>query len=208
MKIRSQCQSLSGAARRDSPKSIRGSVQKCESDRHERAGTGMPKVSLVPRREECGAASLPVRLRPFSSFSATSTTTTTTTTTASSSFLLHFAPRAPTLSLPPPPRSLRRALIPPTAPHPLQGYSVTTVNTHTRDIPQLHPQHQSSSTSSIPCALSKQHSALLHCEASLDVTRSPPSSVCPALPCPALLCPVITIIIIIFIIFTHTPIAP
>lgn len=130
MKIRSQCQSLSGAARRDSPKSIRGSVQKCESDRHERAGTGMPKVSFVPRREECGAASLPVRLRPFSSFSATSTTT-TTTTTASSSFLLHFAPRAPTLSLPPPPRSLRRALIPPTAPHPLQGYSVTTVNTHT-----------------------------------------------------------------------------
>lgn len=131
MKIRSQCQSLGGAARRDSPKSIRGSVQKCESDRHERAGTGMSKVSFVPRREECGAASLPVRLRPFSSFSATSTTTTTTTTTASSSFLLHFAPRAPTLSLPPPPRSLRRALIPPTAPHPLQGYSVTTVNTHT-----------------------------------------------------------------------------
>lgn len=134
MKMRSQCQSLDGAARRDSPKSIWGSVQKCESDRHERAGTGMSKVSLVPRREECGAASLPVRLRPFSSFSATSTTTTTTTTTtASSSFLLHFAPRAPTLSLPPPPppRSLRRALIPPTAPHPLQGYSVTTVNTHT-----------------------------------------------------------------------------
>lgn len=207
MKIRSQCQSLSGAARRDSPKSIWGSVQKCESDRHERAGTGMSKVSFVPRREECGAASLPVRLRPFSSFSATSTTT-TTTTTASSSFLLHFAPRAPTLSLRPPPRSLRRALIPPTAPHPLQGYSVTTVNTHTHGIPQLHPQHHSSSTSSIPCALSKQHSALLHCEASLDVTRSPPSSVCPALPCPALFCPVITIIIIIFIIFTHTPIAP
>lgn len=81
-------------------------------------------------------------------------------------------------------------------------------HTHTHDIPQLHPQHQSSSTSSIPCALSKQHSALLHCEASLDVTRSPPSSVCPALPCPALFCPVITIIIIIFIIFTHSPIAP
>lgn len=63
------------------------------------------------------------------------------------------------------------------------------LSTHTRDIPQLHPQHQSSSTSSIPCALSKQHSALLHCEVSLDVTRSPPSSVCPALPCPALSCP-------------------
>lgn len=81
-------------------------------------------------------------------------------------------------------------------------------HTHPHDIPQLHPHHQSSSTSSIPCALSKQHSALLHCEASLDVTRSPPSSVCPALPCPALFCPVITIIIIIFIIFTHSPIAP
>lgn len=160
MKIRSQCQSLDGAARRDSPKSIWGSVQKCESDRHERAGTGMSKVSLVPRREECGAASLPVRLRPFSSFSATSTTTTTTTTTASSSFLLHFAPRAPTLSLPPPPppRSLRRALIPPTAPHPLQGYSVTTVNTHTRHSAASPPapvkQHQQHSLRLVKATLS------------------------------------------------------
>jgi len=162
MKIRSQCQSLSGAARRDSPKSIRGSVQNCESDRHERAGTGMPKVSLVPRREECGAASLPVRLRPFSSFSATSTTTTTTTTTASSSFLLHFAPRAPTLSLPPPPRSLRRALIPPTAPHPLQGYSVTTVNTHT------HTRHSAASPPA-PVKQHQQHSLRL-VKATLSIT--------------------------------------